>query len=355
MNMDLPSGIVNISYTQDMAIVRTKLRWVLLILFLATLFTLPLFLSSYWLRLILTIAIIIIAVHGLNIVFGYCGQVSLGQAALMAVGGYTSAILVTKLGLSFWIALPVAGFFCALVGIIFGLPSLRIKGMYLAVVTLAAHFIIMYTIVIAAKDLTGGDGGLRAPRPHLGPVDFKSDSTYYYIIMAITVLMTFFAKNLARTDTGRVFVSIRDNDIAAEVMGVNLFHYKLLAFSICSFYAGIGGALLAHFNRGLHPDYFKLMDSIWYLAMVMVGGAGRTTGPIFGAIFLVLLDRLATFVGPILGEAIPAISAGVGSALGPILFGAVIVLFVVFEPRGLAHRWELFKSKYRRWPFPYWP
>lgn len=355
MNMDLPSGTINVSYTQDMAIVRTRLRWILLLLFLAALFTLPLFLSGYGLRLVSTIAIVTIVVHGLNIVFGYCGQVSLGQAALMAVGGYTSAILVTKLGFSFWISLPIAGLLCALAGMVFGLPSLRIKGMYLAVVTLAAHFIIMYAIAIAASNITGGNMGISAPRPRLGIIDFKSDKNYYYIVMIIAVLMTFFTKNLARTATGRAFMSIRDNAIAAEVMGVNLLHYKFLAFSICSFYAGIAGALLAHLNRGLHPDYFTLMDSIWYLAMVMIGGAGRTTGSIFGVIFLVLLDRLATFVGPILAKAFPAISAGVGSALGPILFGAAIVLFITFEPRGLAHRLELFKSKYRRWPFPYWP
>ena len=264
-----PCGTYDESYAQDMAIVRTRLQWILLIGGLIFLFSLPLFAGGRWLNLLNLIGISLIAVHGLNILTGYCGQISLGQAAFMAVGAYTSGVLTAKLGFSFWAALPCAALSAGIVGLIFGLPSLRVKGFYLAMATLAAQFIIPSLISHPLEGITEGIHTLIVPPPKVGGIVCTSPQSMFYIIIPIAVVMTFFAKNLVRTGVGRAFVAIRDNDLAAEVQGVNVFGYKLLAFFICSAYAGVAGSLWAHWMRAINPDHFSLMDSIWYVGMMM--------------------------------------------------------------------------------------
>ncbi len=347
----LPSGTYNISYSQDMAIVRTRLQWAVLVAFLVALFALPRFASGHVLSILNGIGIMLIAVHGLNILTGYTGQISLGQAAFMAVGAYTSALLTARLHLPFWLALLGAGVSAGAVGLVFGLPSVRIKGFYLAMATLAAQFIIPWMFIHVRADITGGVSGMVVPPASLGGIVFKSQESMYFLVMGVAVAMTFFAKNLVRTRTGRAFVAIRDNDIAAEAMGINLFTYKLLAFFICSFYAGVAGSLWAHWMRAINPDHFTLMDSIWYVGMVIVGGMGSTLGAILGTTFLRLLSELVMTVSPQIGRLFPFLAANILAALGPMLFGLVIILFLIFEPRGLAHRWEVFKASYRLHPF----
>jgi branched-chain amino acid transport system permease protein len=172
--------------------------------------------------------------------------------------------------------------------------------------------------------------------------------------MVIAVLCTFFAKNLARTRIGRAFVAVRDNDLAAEVMGVNLFYYKLLAFFIGCFLAGIAGALFAHWTGFVTAEGFTLSESILYIGMIIIGGLGTALGPIVGVIFIRLLQQvLTTIVLPLVEATFPALPAGFTSGINPILFGVIIVLFLVLEPRGIAHRWTLFKAAYRLWPFSY--
>jgi len=171
--------------------------------------------------------------------------------------------------------------------------------------------------------------------------------------MAITALTVFFAKNLARTRVGRAFVAIRDNDLAAEVMGVNLFYHKLLAFFIGCFFAGIAGSLLAHWIGFMNTEQFSLMDSILYIGMIIIGGLGTTLGPILGVIFIRLLQQGSIFVAPTLEATMPALPSGFATGIAPMLFGLIIILFLIFEPRGMAHRWMLFKSAYRLWPFSY--
>ncbi|MDP3047281.1 MAG: branched-chain amino acid ABC transporter permease, partial [Chloroflexota bacterium] len=288
----LPSGTYNVSYRQDMAIVRTRLQWVLLILGLIALFIVPRFATGYGLSILNGMGIMLISVHGLNLLTGYTGQISLGQAGFMAVGAYSSALLVDRAGVPFLLALPLSGLIAGLVGLLFGLPSVRIKGFYLAMATLAAQFIIPWVIVHVRSDLTGGSSGIVVSSASIGDVVLKSQESMYYLVMVVAVLMTWMAKNLARTHTGRAFVAIRDNDIAAESMGINLFAYKLLAFFICSFYAGIAGSLWAHWMRAINPDHFTLMDSIWYVGMVIVGGMGSTAGAVFGTVSLRLLREL---------------------------------------------------------------
>ena len=348
-----PSGTYNVNYENDIAIVRTLWQWGMLIGFLVFLFTVPpLFLSSRWLSFLVITAIVIIAAQGLSILTGYAGQFSLGQAAFMAVGAYTSGILTSVLGFSFWAALPCAGLGAALVGFVFGLPSLRVKGFYLALATLAAHFIIMY--IVSHLTITGGTDGMYVPPVTLGGIDFGSDRNYYFLAMGLAVLMVFFAKNLVRTMAGRAFIAIRDNDIAARVMGVNVFQYKLLSFFVCSFYAGVAGSLLAHYWQVVHPEQFTLTDSIWYVGMIVIGGLGSTLGAILGVAFIQLLREVVSIMSPAVNAILPAfMGVEVSAALGGITFGLVLILFLIFEPRGLAHRWQVIKAYYRLWPFAY--
>jgi branched-chain amino acid transport system permease protein len=348
--MSLPSGTFNQSYAQDMAIIRTKTQWVILFVFLVFLFTCPLYSSDRMLTILTIIGITVISVHGLNILTGYCGQISLGHAGFMAVGGYVSGILCAKLGWSFWVALPTAALAAGMVGLIFGLPSLRIKGFYLIMATIAAHFIIIW-VILQLYDITGGADGLAVPRPEIGNFVFESKASYFYLIMIIACLATFLAKNIVRTRAGRAFIAIRDNDLAAEVMGINIWAYKLLAFFIGCVFAGVAGSLLVHYVAFASVDEFPFMNSVWYLGMLIVGGMGSTAGAIFGAVSLKLLDELVTIAGPALAALFPAVAAQAAASLSLIVRGLVIILFLIYEPRGLAHRWERIKAYYRLWPF----
>ena len=350
--MDLPAGTYSFSYSRDMAIVRTRSQWGMAILFMIVLLSLPLFAGSYFLNLIIMIAINAVAVHGLSLLTGYCGQISIGHAAFVAIGAYTSAILVTNLGLPFWIALPLAGLVTGLVGMIFGLLSLRVKGFYLVMATLAAQFIVHFILMLDPFGLTGGTFGVTAPAPKLGGIVFNSAQSFYYIAIGACILATFFAKNLARMDVGRAFTAIRDNDIAAEVMGINLYRNKLLAFFLGCYFAGIAGSLFVHYMGTVSPDRFTLLQSIWFLGMLIIGGLGSTSGVIFGVAFVQLLEELTVILSTSLGQAFPMLAMQ-AAAFCQIIFGLVVVLFLVFEPRGLAHRWQLLKASYRLWPFSY--
>ncbi|MBM3167045.1 MAG: branched-chain amino acid ABC transporter permease [Chloroflexi bacterium] len=347
----LPCGVFNRKYSQDMAIVRTRHQWGILIATFLLLLILPSFASNYFLSLINFISITIIVTLGLQIISGYCGQISFGQAAFMAVGAYVSAILTSKLGLSFWIALPLSGIAAGLLGIIGGAPSLRIKGFYLAIATIAIHALVMWFVL--HSQVTGGVSGLHVPAPKIGPLIFKENKSMYYIIVPVMVLLTLAAKNLTRSKVGRAFVAIRDNDLAAEVMGINVYYYKLLAFFISCLYAGVGGSLFAHWMQMVHPEQFTLIHALYYIGMIIIGGMGSITGVFFGVLFIRLLDELVMFASPPLAAIFPWLGSQPAAALGVVAFGVVLLLFLIFEPRGLAHRWEIFKVTYRLHPFAY--
>ena len=347
--MDLPSGIFNQSYAEDMAIVRTKAQWVILLVFMVFLFSAPLYFNDRILTIMTIMGITIISVHGLNILTGYCGQLSIGHVAFMAVGGYTSAVLCARLGWTFWAALPCAALMAGMMGLLFGLPSLRVKGFYLIMATIAAHFIIIW-LILQLRSTTGGADGMSVPRVALGSFVFKSKSSYYYLVMILACLATFVAINIVRTRAGRAFIAIRDNEVAAEVMGINLWGYKLLAFFIGCVYAGVAGSLLVHYYAFASPTQFPFIDSVWFLGMLIVGGMGSTTGAILGTVSLRLLDELVTIVGPILSAVVAAQAA---ASLGLIMRGLILIIFLIFEPRGLAHQWEKIKAYFKQWPFSY--
>ena len=350
--MSLPCGTRNYTYAEDMAIMRTKTHWGLFVGFLILLFTAPLYFGNYWLGVFNLIGITLIAALGLNILVGYCGQLSIGHAGFIAVGAYTAAILTNRFELPFLVGLPAAGLAAGTIGLIFGLPSVRVKGFYLAITTIAAQFIIIW--VINHWSLTGGFVGIKVPYASIGDFVFRSEVSQFYLIMIIAALCTFFAKNLARTKIGRAFIAIRDNDLAAEVMGINLLYYKLLAFFIGCFLAGIAGALLAHWVGFMNAEQFSLTESILYIGMIIIGGLGTTVGPIFGVVFIRILQQMLTIeVVPWLEGTFTMFPSGFATGVTPMMFGLVIILFLILEPRGLAHRWSLFKAAYRLWPFSY--
>jgi len=348
----LPCGTRNYSYAEDMAIVRTKTQWIFLISFLILMLVGPFFVGNFWLNKINLIGITLIAATGLNILVGYCGQLSIGQVGFIAVGAYTSAILTSKLGLPFPVSFICSGLMAGIIGLIFAIPSVRVKGFYLAIASIAAQFIIIW-VISKWTGLTGGTSGMIVPDASIFGFVFNSQKSFYYLIMGVALVCIFFAKNLARTRLGRAFIAIRDNDLAAEVMGINLFYYKMLAFFIGCFMAGIAGSLLAHWSVSISPDNFSFTESILYVGIIIIGGLGTTLGPILGVVLIRLLQVGVTQATPWLQSALPGMPSGFATGITPMLFGLIMVLFLIFEPRGLAHRWNLFKASYRLWPFSY--
>lgn len=347
----LRCGVYNRTYAEDMAVVRTPFHWGILLIALVSLASIPLFGTYYWLTLIIFICIFVMNTVGLNILLGCAGQISLGHSAFMGIGAYTSAILTAKAGFPFLLALPLSGITSGLVGLIFGFPSVRVKGFYLALVTLGAQFILVY--IIEHLDITGGTNGMVCPFASIGPLVLDTPAKIYWLTMTVTILMVFFAHNLMRTRVGRAFIAVRDNDIAAEVLGINVRSYKLLAFFIGCFYAGIAGSIWAHFLTSLHPDQFPLYNSIIYLGAIIVGGIGTLFGAITGAIVMRGFDELIRIVTPALAEIFPTWGANIAPALGPMVYGLVIMIFLIFEPHGLAHAWERLKTSLKLWPFAY--
>lgn len=350
----LPCGVHFRTYRGDRAYLHTKYQWACFVIFMVLLFALPALISIKYIAMINVTAIMVIAVVGLQITSGYAGQVNLGQSAFMGMGAFVAASLAANFNLPFLITIPAGGLGGAVFGALFGIPALRIKGFYLALTTIAAQIIFPLLIMSLPERWCGGAIGLQIDPAKLGPFVFDTDKSIYYLIMAITVMMVYFAFNLVRTRVGRAFVAIRDNDIAAEIMGINLFVYKTLAFFIGAFYAGVAGGLWAYHLRYVGADQFTIYYSIWFVGMLIVGGLGSVLGAIMGTIFLRILQEFILYLGPLLVTVFPHIgSAQMWFAGMNILLGGIIILFLIYEPRGLAHRWNIIKTNYRVWPFPY--
>ena len=347
-----PSGIYSDQYKKDMRIIKTKTQMVMSIVALVILFVLPKlpYVSGDILRLIIGAAIALIICLGLNILTGYCGQLNIGQSAFVMVGAFTSAFLNSKFGLPFWATFIPAGIAAATVGIFFGIPSVRLKGLYLALTTLGAQVILTW-IALFGFPITAA--GFSVDPIKIGSIVFNTPEKFYYIAIPFAVVMTFFAKNMMRSKPGRAFIAVRDNDKAAEGMGIDIFRYKLLAFAICTFYAGVAGSLLVHYMMWAQLESFTLQDSIWYLVMIIVGGLGSIEGTIFGVIFITVLKEIVFVIGPIAEAKLSFLPMGAGSGLLLIIIGGMAIVFLSVEPRGLAHRWNLFKAYYRLWPFGY--
>ena len=338
------------TYRKDEAIFQSVFVKVWLALLVVFLLVFPFFANEYVLYMANLIGIAIIGAHGLNLLTGFTGQISLGHAAFIGVGAYTSAILITRVGIAFWWSIPLAGAMAAVVGVIIGIPSLRIKGLYLAIATIAAQFIFEY-VFMNWEWMTHGIRGINVPDPEIFGFQFDTERKFYFITLFFVVIGTLYARNLIRTRTGRAFIAIRDRDLAAELIGINLFRYKLTSFAISSFYAGVAGSLWVSFMNIVTPEHFPLSLSIEYLAMVIVGGLGSVLGSIFGAIFMVLVPEILKFGTDVIKN-IPAFQH-IFAPLREVVFGSLIVFFLVFEPRGLAEIWRRVKNFFMLWPFAY--
>ena len=345
------SGNYKTTYKNDMKMFKTTGAKISMMILVIVILLFPLLLSNYVIGLLTLCAIASIGAIGLNILTGFTGQISLGVGAFLGVGGYTSAILTSTHGLSFWIALPLAGLLTAVVGGLFGLPSLRLKGLYLAIATLAAQVIILF-VISRWDSLTGGTAGMVLSRPTAGSFSFSSNTSYYYLCVIILILTTLYALNLVRTRTGRSFLAVRDRDVAAQIMGINLFKTKFVAFAISSFFVGIAGALLAHYTMIVSPELYSIQVSIQYLAMILVGGLGSVLGSILGAIFITLLPVGLSSSIDVMAAFMPEMYQLL-SAFKEFVFGAVIILFLIFEPHGLASIWLNIKKYFKLYPFSY--
>ncbi|MGB7400314.1 branched-chain amino acid ABC transporter permease [Castellaniella sp.] len=340
-------GTARESYRADEALFDTNTQYVWLAILLATLAVFPFLANDYWLYLACLVAIHTASATGLNILTGYTGLVSLGQAAFMGLGAYTVAILERDLGTPVLLNLVLAGTVAMAGGVVVGIPSLRVKGLYLAIVTIAATFIAQF--LFSNFDYTGGPGGLTIPPPTLAGLPLDTSFRIYWLIVPLTCLMVLGAANLFRTRTGRAFIAIRDRDISAEVLGIPLLRYKLMSFGLSSFYAGVAGGLWAYFFRVITPESFPLILSIFFLATIIVGGMGSILGAILGALFMTMVPeilRIAVTWLPIEGDTLRYVSP-----VRIIVFGGLIIFFLIFEPQGLAEIWRRVRRFFHLWPF----
>ena len=324
----------------------TARNW--MIAFALSVFTLPFWGSDYMLAMACIVGIHVIASLGLNLTTGNAGLISLSHGAFLGVGCYTVAWL-GRHGIPFYFALPLAGFVTAFLGIIVGLPSLRVKGLYLAIATLAAHFILTF-IFREWDSVTGGVSGTSIPRASLFGVELVGDRRNFYLIFICAFAMAVAARNLARTHIGRAFVAVRDRDISAEILGVNLLRTKLTAFAVGAFYAGVAGGLLGYFYGNITPDYFVLTLAVFYLAAVIVGGLGTVLGSVLGAVFMTFVPEALRISAQLSSQWFPNI-AGLLLPMGQVVFGLLIIVFLIFEPHGLAAIWARVRRTFHLWPF----
>jgi branched-chain amino acid transport system permease protein len=332
-----------------------------LILGLAFLFTFPLYLSAELLTLMNLIGISIIVALGIHILTGCCGIINFGQAGFMCVGAYMMSILSAKLGWSFWMALPCAVLMAGMIGLLFGLISLKVKGLYLMVITLAAGIIIPMAIQVVILPAVGVSvAGMYGVYPSVGGRVFNTPEEVFFIIMAFMVLATFCAINLGRSRMVRTLKSLKDNDLASEVGGVDVSWYKLLAFFTCCLFAGLGGSLWVMYMPMLSLGQFSYAQSIWYLGMIIVGGMGSVSGVFMGAMVIRGIDFLITsrLVPWASGQVyllpyLPPWLIGHLTGVSPLLLSVFILLFLIFAPQGIVYWWNRFKGFYRVWPLAY--
>jgi branched-chain amino acid transport system permease protein len=295
-----------------------------------------------------------IAALGLNILVGFTGQISLGHSAFFGFGAFASAYLNNVVGIPVWLAIPLAGVWTTAVGMIFGIPAARIKGLYLAIATLASQFI-LEDFFARADWFSGGSSGALANPFELFGFAFDSDQAFLYVVLAYVVVMYVGAANLMRSRDGRAFIAVRDHYLSAEIMGINLTKYRVLSFGVSSFYAGVGGALFGIYLGFVSVEAFDILLSIQFLGMVIIGGLGSIAGTLMGTAFMVLLpevmEQLVAGIGQVAGD-IPALNSGL-AYLKQMSIGLAIVLFLIFEPDGLIHRWRLIKAYWKLYPFSY--
>ena len=340
-------------YEKDMAIFPIPLdRWGFIVMLFAAFVIVPLFASEYLItNIIIPFYCFALSAFGLNVLAGYAGQISIGHAAFMAVGAYSSFILYGRYGVPLIPSILIAGLITAAVGTFFGLPSLKIKGFYLAISTLASQFIIEWVIVHVHWISGGVFGTIEAPKMFIFGLALDTAVRKYYLVLCMMIVLMTFGKNLVRGQLGRNWMAIRDVDYAAEIIGVNLYRDKLVAFAVSTFYAGVAGSLITFCYVGAaNIEEFNVMTSFALLGMIIIGGLGTVLGSFFGAGFFVMLP---IFINQGLGSFMEVVPADILSNIESIIFGGLIVFFLIVEPYGMARLWHTIKDKMRLWPFPY--
>jgi branched-chain amino acid transport system permease protein len=348
--MATATGIYHTSYEADYALRKARAEWIRLALVVVVVIAAPFVLNPFWLTVANQVGIAIIGAIGLNILVGHTGQISLGAGAFLGVGAYTSANLVSRFEVPALVAIAAAVAVTTVVGTFFGLPSLRLKGLYLAMATLAAQFILLFAF--RNWDFVTGGEVLVLPYPEILGWTLDTDFAWYWIIVGVAVVVTVGTRNLFRTGLGRAFHAVRDHDIAAAVMGINVGRQKLLAFAISSGLIGLAGALTAHYRTIVTWERFTLDVSVLYLAMIIVGGLGSVAGSIYGATFMTVLPAAIQQLARNVRDTVPVLSREI-PAIQLIVFGLVIIMFLLFEPRGLDRTWQRIKDYFRLWPFRY--
>ncbi|MBI4608111.1 MAG: branched-chain amino acid ABC transporter permease [Candidatus Rokubacteria bacterium] len=353
--MYLPSGVYHETYGASHAWWQTGFvrgKMVLLVAFVATL---PLYANLYVVSVANIILYTILSALGVQLLIGYCGQITLGHAAFIAVGAYATAMGVLFWGLPYPVAALVGCLLAGVWSVVFGLPSARIKGFYQIMTTMAAQFITVDFIITHYVSRVGGREHYFSLPPGTitiagWPVD--SEVKVYYLASALTILSMAALANLLRTRVGRAWIAIRDNDIAAEAMGVNVVAYKLLAFFAAGVLAGIAGAVWIPSLLFVSPEHFQLSWGLWLVGVILIGGIGSLYGVAFGSIFVTGILELLKFAVIPLSDVYPALTERF-LYVKEAAFGLAIVLFLLYEPRGLAYRWQQTKNYFNLWPFAY--
>jgi len=348
----LPSGIFFQTHPAEAGYVRTRPQLLWFIAFLLALAVAPLLASVHVTGVLTMLFITVIAVQGLQITTGMTGQLNLGQSAFVGVGAFVTAKLA-ELGAPVIVALPCAGVAAGLSSILFGLPAVRVKGFYLALTTLAAQVMFPVLVIRLPASWFGGSSGISIDPPVLAGISLGGLLPMYFLCLVVMLVMGVFAFNLNRSRVGRAFRALRDNDIAANVLGVSPAHYKVLSFFAGAFFAGIAGCLYAYNIRYVTTEQFSLWQSVWYVGMLLVGGLHSPLGAILGAVFITVLQETLHGFGGMLLNADIGLQGGLIFAVTNVMLGGVIVAALIYEPRGLVHRWGLIKAAYRLWPFPH--
>ena len=302
---------------------------------------------KYYLYILNTIGIYIILTVGLDILSGYTGLISLGHAGFMAIGAYSSAILVDQVGLPFGLSLIISPIIAGLFGFIIGFPALRISGMYLGLTTMGFGFIIR-RLIIALREWTQGSGGLVVSSPELFGFTIKGDWANYFLVWTFALLAIVASRRMMKSKIGRAFMAIRDSEQAAEASGINLAQYKMMSFFISGVFAGLAGVLMAHTNHFISTDHFDNMLSIYFIIMVLVGGMGSIYGAVLGTIFIVFLENL---IVPVVEGWLHAMFQNEAGDIESLIFGLIMFLFIIFQPTGLYGMWLKIRIYWKLFPF----
>ena len=348
--MAFASGYYKTNYFEDLCLIETRSRYICFFLLIAAVVFFPLVASAFLIDLAVQVFLALIGAVALMLLTGYAGQISLGHAGLVAAGAFTTAILFKEMNAPFLVTLPASGLMGAILGLIFGLPSLRLKGLYLALSTLSLHFIVIY-LGAEYETQRGFATGILVDPPQIGPLIIEDARLWYYLLLIIDFLVIVFALNLVRSKTGRAWMAIRGRDVAAEAFGIKVARYKLIAFVLSSVLTSITGCLFAYYRGFVSVEAFSLFMTMEFIAMICIGGLGSILGAVMGTIFIVILPYLIDASVDLLS--VPARLSTYMFAVKYSSFGLIMIIFLVLEPGGLVGIWQRSRDYFLLWPFKY--